>query len=196
MKRISLVGLFLVLCLAAGLFFSGERLANILDSSLRSGDMDLSSIGEDRVEKAFLQEEEVAEYVPGQVLIRFKKTVTREQISDFYAEYGLSEKDNLDNDSLDADQGLRLAGVSVDVDESLIEVLEGDERVAYAEPNYLLQINETPPSDPLFENLWGLHNSGQTGGDCRRRYRRAGSLGNRRRLGRCSYRGNRYRHPC
>ena len=164
MKRIFLVGLFLVLCLAAGLFFSGERLANILDSSLRSGDMDLSSIGEDRVEKAFLQEEEVAEYVPGQVLIRFKKTVTREQISDFYAEYGLSEKDNLDNDSLDADQGLRLAGVSVDVDESLIEVLEGDERVAYAEPNYLLQINETPPSDPLFENLWGLHNTGQTGG--------------------------------
>ncbi len=164
MKRIFLVSLFLVLCLAAGLFFSGERLSNILDSSLRSGDMDLSSIGEDRVEKAFLQEEEVAEYVPGQVLIRFKKTVTREQISDFYAEYGLSEKDNLDNDSLDADQGLRLAGVSVDVDESLIEVLEGDERVAYAEPNYLLQINETPPSDPLFENLWGLHNTGQTGG--------------------------------
>ena len=45
------------------------------------------------------------EYVPGQVLIRFKRTVTRAQISDFYAEYGLSEKDNLDNDLDDADQG-------------------------------------------------------------------------------------------
>ena len=102
--------------------------------------------------------------MPGQVLIRFKKTVTREQISDFYAEYGLSEKDNLDGDLNDADLGLRLASAPVDVDENLIEVLESDDRVAYAEPNYLLQISETPPSDPLFENLWGLHNTGQTGG--------------------------------
>ena len=52
----------------------------------------------------------------------------------------------------------------MDVDENLIEVLESDDRVAYAEPNYLLQLSETPPSDPLFENLWGLHNTGQTGG--------------------------------
>ena len=98
------------------------------------------------------------------MLIRFKKTVTRDQISDFYAEYGLSEKDNLDNDVTDADQGLRLAGAPVDVDENLIEVLESDDRVAFAEPNYLLQINEEPPSDPFFERLWGLHNTGQTGG--------------------------------
>jgi len=164
MKRFSLIALFLVLCLAAGLLFSGDRLGTILDTSLRSGEMDLSSIGEERIERAILQEEEVAEYVPGQVLIRFKKTVTRDQISDFYAEYGLSEKDNLDPDVTDADQGLRLAGAPVDVDENLIEVLESDDRVAFAEPNYLLQINQEPPSDPHFERLWGLHNTGQTGG--------------------------------
>ena len=77
MKRFSLIALFLVLCLAAGLLFSGDRLGTILDTSLRSGEMDLSSMGEERIERAILQEEEVAEYVPGQVLIRFKKTVTR-----------------------------------------------------------------------------------------------------------------------
>ena len=117
MKRVSLIALFLVLCLAAGLLLSGDRLGTILDTSLRPGEMDLSSIGGERIERALLQEEEVAEYVPGQVLIRFKKTVTRDQISDFYAEYGLSEKDNLDNDPTDADQGLRLAGAPVDVDD-------------------------------------------------------------------------------
>ena len=164
MKRISLFALFLVICLAAGLYFSGERLADYLGTTLRSGDWDRFSNQVDRVEEALRQDEEVAEYVPGQVLIRFKKTVTREQISDFYAEYGLSEKDNLDGDLNDADMGLRLASAPVDVDENLIEVLESDDRVAYAEPNYLLQLSETPPTDPLFENLWGLHNTGQTGG--------------------------------
>ena len=118
----------------------------------------------DRFEEALHQDEEEVEYVPGQVLIRFKKTVTRAQISDFYAEYGLSEKDNLDSDPDDADQGLRLAGVAVDVDDQLIEVLEGDERVAFAEPNYFLHLSETPPDDPLFDRLWNLHNTGQTGG--------------------------------
>jgi subtilase family serine protease/subtilisin family serine protease len=164
MKRISLFALFLVICLAAGLYFSGERLADYVGTTLRSGEGDRLSNQVDRVEEALRQDEVVAEYVPGQVLIRFKKTVTREQISDFYAEYGLSEKDNLDNDPDDADQGLRLAGVAVDVDEQLIEVLESDARVAYAEPNYFLNISETPPDDPLFEKLWNLHNTGQTGG--------------------------------
>ena len=42
MKRISLIALFLVLCLAAGLLLSGDRLGTILDTTLRSGEMDLS----------------------------------------------------------------------------------------------------------------------------------------------------------
>lgn len=35
--------------------------------------------------------------------------------------------------------------------------------VAYAEPNYLLGIQRTP-NDPDYSLLWGLHNTGQTGG--------------------------------
>ena len=134
MKRISLLALFLAACLVAGIYLSGERIASYVESNLLSDGDDRFGSKVDRIEEALLQDEEEVEYVPGQVLIRFKRTVTRAQISDFYAEYGLSEKDNLDNDPDDADQGLRLAGVAVDVDEQLIEVLEGDERVAYAEP--------------------------------------------------------------
>jgi thermitase len=35
--------------------------------------------------------------------------------------------------------------------------------VAYAEPNYVLRTQATP-NDPLFSQLYGLHNTGQTGG--------------------------------
>ena len=35
--------------------------------------------------------------------------------------------------------------------------------VAYAEPNYILRTQATP-NDPLFSQLYGLHNTGQTGG--------------------------------
>lgn len=125
------------------------------------------------------EEEPQPNFVPGQVIVRFKEDVTREQISDFYAEYGLSEKDNLDPDPSDADQGMRLAAAPVDVDENLLEMLESDPRVLYAEPNYILQISDwqsgpdpaqtiarllATPNDPMFDQLWGLHNTGQTGG--------------------------------
>ena len=36
--------------------------------------------------------------------------------------------------------------------------------VAYAEPNYVLSLENTLPNDPQFNQLWGLHNTGQTGG--------------------------------
>ena len=115
------------------------------------------------------QSDERPAFVPGQVIVRFQPGVTREQISDFYAQYGLSEKGNLDRDPLDTDEEMRLAAAPVDIDDQLIELLENDPRVVYAEPNYLLQISdflssETPPSDPLFDKLWALNNTGQTGG--------------------------------
>jgi subtilisin family serine protease len=36
--------------------------------------------------------------------------------------------------------------------------------VLYAEPDYVLSVDATPPNDPLFGSLWGLNNTGQTGG--------------------------------
>lgn len=36
--------------------------------------------------------------------------------------------------------------------------------VEFAEPNYLVSIADTVPNDSRFNELWGLHNTGQTGG--------------------------------
>jgi subtilisin family serine protease len=44
-----------------------------------------------------------------------------------------------------------------------LEQYRKDPRVQYAEPNYRRYIT-SPPDDPLFQSLWGLHNTGQTGG--------------------------------
>lgn len=102
------------------------------------------------------------DYVPGQLIIRFKPGVTREQISDFYADYGLAEKEVLFR--VDSDEaGMRLASTPTDITPYLFTVMAEDERVEYVEPNYLLRINRTP-NDPDYGKLWGLNNTGQTGG--------------------------------
>lgn len=47
--------------------------------------------------------------------------------------------------------------------ERTIEQLNQDPRVEYAEPNYQVT-TLLVPNDPSFAELWGLHNTGQTGG--------------------------------
>ncbi|MEZ4618141.1 MAG: hypothetical protein R2867_21870 [Caldilineaceae bacterium] len=81
--------------------------------------------------------------MPGQLLIGFRDGVTTNR-SPTSMLPGLAEKDNLDADPDDTDQGIRLAALQVDISAELIQILESDPRVRYAEPNYLLHIAKTP----------------------------------------------------
>ncbi len=56
-------------------------------------------------------------------------------------------------------QHLRL-GKGVTVDEAVTKYRQ-DPAVEYAEPNYVYQLSGLP-NDPLFPELWGLHNTGQS----------------------------------
>ncbi|MDH7499956.1 MAG: hypothetical protein QHH30_06170 [candidate division NC10 bacterium] len=47
-----------------------------------------------------------------------------------------------------------------------IEALYRSGAVEYAEPNYQIRLQATP-NDTYFSNQWGLHNTGQAGGDNR-----------------------------
>lgn len=47
---------------------------------------------------------------------------------------------------------------------TVIEKLEASGLVEYAEPDYELSISDTIPNDPSFAQLWGMDNTGQTGG--------------------------------
>jgi subtilisin family serine protease len=51
-------------------------------------------------------------------------------------------------------------GVTV---EEALAAYKADPRVLFAQPDYQIQINATP-NDPSFGSLWGLHNTGQSGG--------------------------------
>ena len=44
-----------------------------------------------------------------------------------------------------------------------VERLKMDPSVLYAEPNYIVKLNVVP-NDPRFNELWGLLNTGQSGG--------------------------------
>ena len=48
--------------------------------------------------------------------------------------------------------------------EDVMVSLSSDSLIEYAEPNYRLGLEATAPNDPDFSLLWGLDNSGQTGG--------------------------------
>ena len=55
-------------------------------------------------------------------------------------------------------------GAAADTVPRLIEALRrADGVVAVAEPDYLVHATKTP-NDPSFSSLWGMHNTGQTGG--------------------------------
>jgi subtilisin family serine protease len=46
---------------------------------------------------------------------------------------------------------------------TVVHRLEQDPGVEYAEPNYVIQLHRTP-DDPRFDELWGMHNTGQASG--------------------------------
>ena len=107
-------------------------------------------------------EEQTPSYVPSQLIIGFQAWVTQEEIDNFYEQYGIVEMDDLNRDP-DSDREVKLAFVPVDVSQDLIDTIERDPRVKYAEPNFIVQAT-MEPNDPDWEKLWGLNNTGQTGG--------------------------------
>jgi subtilisin family serine protease len=48
--------------------------------------------------------------------------------------------------------------------EEALQTFNGTEGILYAQPNYELTIDSTFPDDTRFNDLWGMHNTGQTGG--------------------------------
>jgi len=52
-------------------------------------------------------------------------------------------------------------GVTV---EAALSRLKDAGEIIYSEPNYRIKIASAFPNDPNFNNLWGMHNTGQTGG--------------------------------
>jgi len=98
-------------------------------------------------------------YKEGELLVKFKPRVSIEASSISHANAGSQVIKHFRK------TGIQLAklrsGLAL---EEAIELYKKDPNVLYAEPNYMLYALDVFPNDPSFNNLWGLHNTGQTGG--------------------------------
>ncbi len=98
-----------------------------------------------------------ADYVPGEVVVKYADEATSAQKSAAQQLGGVVER-------ITGVRGVgaQLVGVTGSV-HSAIARLESSAAVEYAEPNYIYRANAIP-NDPLFPQMYGLHNTGQTGG--------------------------------
>jgi subtilisin family serine protease len=96
------------------------------------------------------------EFKAGELIVKFKDSATPAERSAIERELGLSQVRRID--LIRAEHG-RVAG-SV---EDAVARYKRHPQVEYIEPNYLYQTCITP-NDPSFSQLWGMQNTGQTGG--------------------------------
>ncbi len=133
-------------------------------------------------------------FVPGELIVRYKRGVDASERASATARAGVRLKQTL------LVPGLELvdlaAGKSVKTEAARFEK-EAD--VLYAEPNYIYHVNALP-NDTRFGELWGLNNTGQSvqlsqlarHGRCRHRRSRGVGDHHRQLLGDCC--GGRLRH--
>lgn len=101
------------------------------------------------------------DYVPGEVLVAFRRNVPRGKADEIRAAVGASVIKELREIGV---QRLRLApGLEVS---RAIQILSAKPEVRFVEPNYIVTIDQLPdsPNDAYRSDLWGMHNLGQSNG--------------------------------
>src|SRR5262245_17764161 len=97
------------------------------------------------------------EYAPSDIIVRFKPGVAAASAESIFPSVISSE-------NLPLVAGLHdvhlAAGASV---EDALAAFQASPNVLYAEPNYVLH-TDAIPNDPQFGSMWGLNNTGQSGG--------------------------------
>jgi len=100
----------------------------------------------------------------GEVLVKFRRGISRNEVLNITSSYGLSVSKEFRILSQRRGQTyvlLKSKGLST---QEMIKILKKDPAVESVSPNYIRHIMSTFPNDPHFDELWGLHNTGQTGG--------------------------------
>lgn len=97
------------------------------------------------------------EYVSGEILLKFKPEATALERSALRAELGAT---TLNTFRSGAEHWRLGSGITV---EQAVARLSNHPLIAYAEPNYIVSL-DVVPNDPRLPELWGMINTGQTGG--------------------------------
>ncbi len=98
-------------------------------------------------------------YVPGHVLVKFRPGVRVSSVQAAHqAVLGQVVR------TFPGVEGLELVRLAPGGNLSrALKAYRGNANVLYAEPDYVVHASQTP-TDPLFPQMWGLRNTGQTGG--------------------------------
>src|SRR5918992_955207 len=100
---------------------------------------------------------QAAKYDSNEVIVKYADGVSTAERAGLFDRTGVVE-------TVGSVRGVGAKVVTVDGDPAAVaERLNRSSLVAYAEPNFVLRTQATP-NDPLFSQLYGLHNTGQTGG--------------------------------
>ena len=97
----------------------------------------------------------LGEYVPGEVLVKFKPQARLSALSEYQDRHTLSSIQAFSTigvEHLKLPEGLDVV--------SAVKMMQSDPNVEYVEPNYIYKITANP-NDPYFGLLWGLNNTGQ-----------------------------------
>ena len=96
--------------------------------------------------------------VPGELIIKFRPRITDIESSQVLQEVGLQSLRTIGALNIKICQSLTEKTI-----EQVILECEASSEIEYAEPNYKVYALEKP-NDPEYTRLWGLNNTGQTGG--------------------------------
>ncbi len=97
-------------------------------------------------------------YVPRQVIVKLDPSTTTPDALDVRSSLRATVKQRFK--SIGAELWV-IDGISVS---EAVDRFKDDPRVDYIEPNHVVRALDVFPNDPRFDDLWGMHNTGQTGG--------------------------------
>lgn len=103
-------------------------------------------------------------YAEGRVIVKFNRGIGRDEARQVAAAYNVAMIQNYPAISRAMGFEYSVLASKTKTTQQLIRELSRDLRFAVVEPDYIRTINSVFPNDPRFSDLWGLHNTGQTGG--------------------------------
>src|SRR5262249_34139076 len=106
---------------------------------------------------SFASAQDLPAYRPGEVLVKFRAGAPAARVKSLTALVGGDVVRTFPK------IGVQRLTITRGTVEQAIATLKADPAVEFAEPNYILHALVTP-NDPLYPQLWGMHNTGQTGG--------------------------------
>lgn len=141
------------------------------------GDMTLTGFEEENIENRFNNKPFTGDFVPGEIIVKFKKTIEiSPQTINNQLSIGIESLDllNLKYNVVSSEKIISGAAsplsniykLTVPRDSDILSIVDeynNDPNVEYAEPNLICYLNNIP-NDPLFNQQWGLHNTGQYNG--------------------------------